>query len=267
MQFGSPEEDAYRRDLTINTLFYNIHTCLVEDFTKRGLDDLKFGKIVTPLPPKVTFLDDPLRVLRAIRFSTRFGFEMLEELKVAALDNDVKSAILGKVSRERIAFEIDLMLKASDARDVMRLDDGVEKFLCLIPFVLSNEDMNKNDLKIDLIEVPVKLKSRILLGLVLREMKDLWRVALMLSSIVGGEVEKRKEVFMEVEKEILKLGLDKVWEVKHLVDGNDIMRHLELEKSGPVVKKWLRNLRQWQLAYRYGSVEEYFDWMKSQMEM
>lgn len=65
-------------------------------------------------------------------------------------------------------------------------------------------------MKIDLIEVPVKLKSRILLGLVLREMKDLWRVALMLSSIVGGEVEKRKEVFMEVEKEILKLGLDKV---------------------------------------------------------
>ncbi|KAL7596283.1 hypothetical protein Lser_V15G31017 [Lactuca serriola] len=113
LQFGSPEEDAYRRDLTINALFYNINTCLVEDFTKRGLDDLKFGKIVTPLPPKVTFLDDPLRVLRAIRFSTRFGFEMVEELKVAALNNDVKSAILGKVSKERIAFEIDLMVNGN----------------------------------------------------------------------------------------------------------------------------------------------------------
>ncbi|XP_016185515.1 CCA tRNA nucleotidyltransferase, mitochondrial isoform X2 [Arachis ipaensis] len=66
--FGTPEVDAYRRDLTINSLFYNIHTDSVEDFTKRGISDLKSGRIVTPLPPKATFLDDPLRVLRAIRF-------------------------------------------------------------------------------------------------------------------------------------------------------------------------------------------------------
>lgn len=76
MQFGSAEEDAYRRDLTINSMFYNIHTCEVEDFTGRGLDDLKCRKIMTPLEPKKTFLDDPLRVLRAIRFSTRLEFEM-----------------------------------------------------------------------------------------------------------------------------------------------------------------------------------------------
>ncbi|PIA45246.1 hypothetical protein AQUCO_01700642v1 [Aquilegia coerulea] len=68
MKFGTAEEDAYRRDLTINSLFYNINTNSVEDFTKRGLAHLRSGKIVTPLPPKETFLDDPLRVLRAIRF-------------------------------------------------------------------------------------------------------------------------------------------------------------------------------------------------------
>uniref|UniRef100_A0A2P2KV24 Uncharacterized protein MANES_18G102400 n=1 Tax=Rhizophora mucronata TaxID=61149 RepID=A0A2P2KV24_RHIMU len=68
MKFGTAEEDAYRRDLTINSLFYNINTSSVEDLTGRGIADLKTGKIVTPLPPKATFLDDPLRVLRAIRF-------------------------------------------------------------------------------------------------------------------------------------------------------------------------------------------------------
>ncbi|KAF5184715.1 Cca trna nucleotidyltransferase protein [Thalictrum thalictroides] len=68
MKFGTAKDDAYRRDLTINSLFYNINTNSVEDFTRRGLADLMSGKIVTPLAPKETFLDDPLRVLRAIRF-------------------------------------------------------------------------------------------------------------------------------------------------------------------------------------------------------
>ncbi|GMP47799.1 hypothetical protein CsSME_00015533 [Camellia sinensis var. sinensis] len=110
MRFGTAEEDAYRRDLTINSLFYNINTNSVEDFTGRGIADLKSGKIVTPLPPKETFLDDPLRVLRAIRFGARFGFTLDDELKKAASDDDVKAAIADKISRERIGHEIDLMV-------------------------------------------------------------------------------------------------------------------------------------------------------------
>ena len=114
MEFESAEQDAYRRDLTINSLFYNIQTCLVEDFTGRGLDDLRNGKIVTPLPPKEMFLEDPLRVLRAVRFSARFDFEMVKELKVAAADNDVKSAFCSKkISRERIGREIELMVSGN----------------------------------------------------------------------------------------------------------------------------------------------------------
>ncbi|KAK9054098.1 hypothetical protein SSX86_025175 [Deinandra increscens subsp. villosa] len=119
MQFGTAEQDAYRRDLTINSLFYNINTCSVEDLTGRGLDDLKSGKIVTPLPPKETFLDDPLRVLRAIRFSARFEFEMVEELKAAAADDDVKSAISDKISRERIGHEVDLMVSGNQPTKAM----------------------------------------------------------------------------------------------------------------------------------------------------
>ncbi|KAL0732611.1 hypothetical protein Bca4012_008820 [Brassica carinata] len=82
--FGTPEEDVYRRDLTINSLFYNIHTGLVEDHTGRGIDDIKSGRLITPLPAKTTFLEDPLRVLRAIRFGAKYGFTMDEELKEAA---------------------------------------------------------------------------------------------------------------------------------------------------------------------------------------
>ncbi|MBA0866023.1 hypothetical protein Goshw_017325, partial [Gossypium schwendimanii] len=88
MKFGTAEEDAYRRDLTIN-------------------------RIVTPLPPKATFLDDPLRVLRAIRFGARFDFTLDEELKKAAACDDVKTALAAKISRERIGTEIDLMISGN----------------------------------------------------------------------------------------------------------------------------------------------------------
>lgn len=67
MDIGSPEEDALRRDLTINSLFYNINKGVVEDFTGRGFRDIQEKIIRTPLPALTTLLDDPLRVLRAIR--------------------------------------------------------------------------------------------------------------------------------------------------------------------------------------------------------
>ncbi|CAI0554435.1 unnamed protein product [Linum tenue] len=113
MKFGTAEEDAYRRDLTINSLFYNINNSSVEDLTGRGIADLKSGKIVTPLPPKETFLDDPLRVLRAIRFGARFEFEMDEDLKEAARCEEVKNALAAKISKERVGTEIELMISGN----------------------------------------------------------------------------------------------------------------------------------------------------------
>ncbi|GAB4823351.1 hypothetical protein N2152v2_010397 [Parachlorella kessleri] len=88
MEFGTPEQDAERRDFTINSMFFNINSGDVEDFTQRGMTDLRAGIIRTPLPPKETFLDDPLRVLRAVRFASRFGFELEESLVDAAADEE-----------------------------------------------------------------------------------------------------------------------------------------------------------------------------------
>ena len=62
IRFGTAEEDAMRRDFTINSMFYNIHTKQIEDFSVKGVEDLTCGIIRTPLPPLVTFKDDPLRV-------------------------------------------------------------------------------------------------------------------------------------------------------------------------------------------------------------
>lgn len=57
---------------------------------EQGLDDIRNGIIRTPLPPRETFLDDPLRVLRCIRFASRFGFEIVPELEEAAKDTVIQ---------------------------------------------------------------------------------------------------------------------------------------------------------------------------------
>lgn len=104
---GTPLEDAMRRDLTINALFYNINTAAIEDHTKRGFDDIRARIVRTPLPPLTTLLDDPLRALRAVRFASRLNFSFDPALFHACRDTRVHVALGAKVSRERISGEVD----------------------------------------------------------------------------------------------------------------------------------------------------------------
>jgi tRNA nucleotidyltransferase (CCA-adding enzyme) len=57
MEIGSPKDDAQRRDFTVNSLFYNLSSNQVEDWTGKGLQDLHAGIIRTPLEPRVTLLE------------------------------------------------------------------------------------------------------------------------------------------------------------------------------------------------------------------
>ena len=110
MEFGTAEEDALRRDATINALFYNLHTDLVEDFAG-GLVDLKAQCIRTPLEPYTTFTDDPLRVLRLVRFASRLGFHIDQESEASMSNPSVMEALKLKISRERVGVELEKMLK------------------------------------------------------------------------------------------------------------------------------------------------------------
>lgn len=110
MEFGTPVEDADRRDATINALFYNLHTDQVEDFVG-GLKDLEANRIRTPLQPEQTFKDDPLRVLRLIRFASRLGFKIDPTSEVWMSNPSVMEALRLKISRERVGLEVEKMLK------------------------------------------------------------------------------------------------------------------------------------------------------------
>ncbi|EEB07205.2 tRNA nucleotidyltransferase [Schizosaccharomyces japonicus yFS275] len=115
-KFGTPLEDALRRDTTINSLFYNIHTRSVEDFTEMGLEDLEKKVIQTPLPAMETFSDDALRAVRCIRFASKFQFSIHPETQAGIQNPAVQHTLLHSISRERIGTEVEKMLKNKNAK-------------------------------------------------------------------------------------------------------------------------------------------------------
>ncbi len=92
--YGTPEEDALRRDFTVNALSYNIADFSIIDYTG-GLADLNAGIIRTIGDPDVRFQEDPVRMLRAVRFAALLGFSIEEKTRkalVSAADTIVRAA-------------------------------------------------------------------------------------------------------------------------------------------------------------------------------
>ncbi|KAK1840857.1 tRNA nucleotidyltransferase [Colletotrichum chrysophilum] len=120
MEFGTAEEDAMRRDATINALFYNLHTGLIEDLTG-GLEDMASRLIRTPMSPLQTFTDDPLRVLRLVRFASRLDFDIDPAATAVMAEPSVLGALKLKISRERVGVEVEKMLKGRHPRKALEL--------------------------------------------------------------------------------------------------------------------------------------------------
>lgn len=109
--FGTINEDCFRRDFTINSLYHNISTDEDLDLTGMGLSDLEMSVIRTCADPDIIFSDDPLRILRAIRFASKLGFVMEKE----TVNGIVKYAKrLEIISQERITDEFNKILMSAN---------------------------------------------------------------------------------------------------------------------------------------------------------
>ncbi|MCB2193615.1 MAG: poly(A) polymerase [Deltaproteobacteria bacterium] len=121
--FGTPAEDALRRDLTINALFYNIADFSVVDYVD-GLADLKAGRIRAVGNADVRFHRDPVRVLRAVRHAARTGFSLTRDT-LKAVKSHRGDLCLCPTSRVRDELMRDLKGGAAAAWLELAHDTGV----------------------------------------------------------------------------------------------------------------------------------------------
>ncbi|HET9793395.1 MAG TPA: polynucleotide adenylyltransferase PcnB, partial [Thermoanaerobaculia bacterium] len=109
--WGTPEEDAVRRDFTINGLFYDIADFSVIDWVG-GLDDLEAGLVRAIGDPDVRFREDPVRMLRAVEFATRLSFAITPRDYEAILSHRKD---LARSATPRVTEELAAMLRGGQA--------------------------------------------------------------------------------------------------------------------------------------------------------
>jgi tRNA nucleotidyltransferase/poly(A) polymerase len=122
-EIGSLEQDALRRDFTVNALFLEIKNFDILDLTKKGVEDIKNGiiRVTDEKNAEVIFSQDPLRILRAIRQSLQLGFKIEEKTYSAMRQNSERISI---VSPERIRDEINkILIEEAPSKSFLMMDD------------------------------------------------------------------------------------------------------------------------------------------------
>jgi len=107
VEIATLEEDSFRRDLCLNSLFLNISNGEILDYTGKGISDIKNKILRTPINPYKTFEDDGLRLLRIVRFYARYGWK-IPLYVIRAMRKS--SYIIKTISSERIQDELNKIL-------------------------------------------------------------------------------------------------------------------------------------------------------------
>lgn len=139
---GTLEDDQNRRDFTINALALSLRQdtfgLLVDPFG--GIDDLKDGIIRTPLDPVITFSDDPLRMMRAIRFATQLHFR-IEDTTLEGIKQTADRISI--ISQERICDELGKVMASDEPSIGFRLLDLVGLLQYIAPEIKALKGIDK----------------------------------------------------------------------------------------------------------------------------
>ena len=109
LELGTLHDDLLRRDFTVNAIAESVDGEIIDPFG--GVADLKLGILRTPLPAEQTMMDDPLRILRALRFKITKGFSIDDQIWLAMAQPEILEKLKTTVSAERIRDEVFKMMK------------------------------------------------------------------------------------------------------------------------------------------------------------
>ena len=133
---GTLEDDQKRRDFTINALALSLNTenygVLLDPFD--GISDLESGILKTPLEPNQTYSDDPLRMMRAIRFATQLGFAIESNSLNAIADNHQRLQI---ITKERIIEELHKIMGADKPSTGFKLLEKTKLLPQILPELIA----------------------------------------------------------------------------------------------------------------------------------
>jgi len=229
---GTLKDDVERRDFTTNSLLKNLSTGEILDLTGQGKADIKKGVIQTPLDPDIIFSEDPLRMLRAVRFTMKYDWD-LPWFMIKALKRNASK--LKQISVERVQEELNKMLMTDSPDRAIRLLQAVglskyvfpelDKLIRLEQNKYHKDDAMKHTLEV-LKNTPKNLTTRLM-----ALFHDIGKEAT--KEVIDNEIHfyKHEEVGAEMAEEILK-RLKYPNEVIKAVS-KAVRNHMKLKHGGP----------------------------------
>jgi poly(A) polymerase len=127
--YGTMDEDVYRRDFTMNALFYDPEQQIVVDYVG-GIKDIKKRQVKPIIPLTEIFTDDPVRMIRAVKYAAATGFNLPINLK---LKISMQSKLLTSISSSRLTEEILKIIHSEHASDIVSLLDKMGLYHYLQP--------------------------------------------------------------------------------------------------------------------------------------
>jgi poly(A) polymerase len=185
--YGTIEEDVWRRDFTVNALYYDIKNFAITDYTG-GLKDIKKGQLRLIGDPKTRYREDPVRLIRAIRFAAKLGFKIERHTEKPIIE---LAPLLQDVSNARMFEEVLKLFHSGKALDVFEKLRHYKLFEHLFPMtdeILSEE---KDDFpRIMVVEALKSTDKRIRQGKTVNP-------AFLFSAMLWEPMLKRKQYFQD----------------------------------------------------------------------
>lgn len=231
VNYGTLKQDVERRDFTVNSLLKDLSTGEILDLTGHGKKDIAQGVVKTVLEPEYIFSEDPLRMLRAVRFAVKYDWDLPMFMLRAIKDSAHKIKF---ISMERVQDELNKMILLKKPDKAIRLLQITNLASFTIPELqkivrLKQNKYHKWDVNIHTLEVLKRVEPTIVqrLGALLH---DIGKYST--KEVIDGEVHfyKHEDVGADIARDIMK----RLKYPNHIIDAvtTTIENHMRLKSSG-----------------------------------